>query len=146
MLTNYLGKEQPMRYLVKAKVKPNRESALLAAIDNGSLGKGSVAGDEYQRNMAQARVDEKGVVSWVEVCLCHKPLNEELPYWEEYFEIQSIRDAHARDNCRDDNGSEPRACFDCDCTDQLEEKMLGWDRRFLDVLREQQSVGGSRSL
>ena len=36
----------PMRYLVKARVKPGREKSLLAAIRDGSLGRGSIAGDE----------------------------------------------------------------------------------------------------
>jgi len=36
-----------MRYLVKAKVKPGQETPLLAAIESGSPGWGSVAGDEY---------------------------------------------------------------------------------------------------
>jgi len=89
------------------------------------------------RNMTQARVDDKSIVSWVEVCYCEKPLNEEAAYWEEYFELVSIEDAHARRNCRDDNGSEPRACADCDCTDPLEEKMRNRGQRFLDVLRKQ---------
>ena len=35
-----------MRYLVKAKVKPGQEKPLLAAIESGSLGRGSVAGDD----------------------------------------------------------------------------------------------------
>jgi predicted small secreted protein len=36
-----------MRYLVKARVKPGKEQALLTAIRDGSLGRGSIAGDEY---------------------------------------------------------------------------------------------------
>jgi hypothetical protein len=40
-----------MRYLVKARVRPNRENALLDAIENGTLGKGSIAGDEYLDDM-----------------------------------------------------------------------------------------------
>src|SRR5437868_723296 len=42
-----------MRYVVKARVKPGRERALLAAIEDGSLGHGSIAGDEYLHNMQQ---------------------------------------------------------------------------------------------
>jgi hypothetical protein len=40
-----------MRYLVKARLKAGREKALLVAIENGTLGQGSVAGDEYLHNM-----------------------------------------------------------------------------------------------
>jgi hypothetical protein len=43
-----------MRYLVKARLKPGRQSDLLKAIETGDLGRGSIAGDEYQHNMEQA--------------------------------------------------------------------------------------------
>jgi hypothetical protein len=125
-----------MRYLVKARVKPGKEEALLQAIENGRLGRGSVAGSEYLRNMAQARRVEDGSVRWVEVCFCWEPLEEEKPYWEEYFELVKVQDAHSRRRCRDLDGSEPWACSDCDCTERLEERMEEWGRPFLDVLRE----------
>jgi len=57
-----------MRYLVTARVKPGREAALLRAIEDGTLGQGSVAGDEYLRNMQEARLVGDGKVKWVEVC------------------------------------------------------------------------------
>jgi hypothetical protein len=125
-----------MRYLVTARVRPGREAALLTAIEEGSLGRGSVAGGEYLHDMAQARRLEDGSVRWVEVCFCWEPLDEEKPYWEEYFELVKIQDAHSRRRCRDLEGSEPWACSDCDCTAKLEERMAGWGRPFLDVLRE----------
>jgi hypothetical protein len=59
-----------MRYLVKARVKPGQEEPLLRAIDGQTLGKGSIAGDEYQHDMKQARVDRAGVATWVETCFC----------------------------------------------------------------------------
>ena len=59
-----------MRYLVRARVKPGREAALLAAVEAGTLGAGSVAGDEYLRNMAEARLCDDGTARWVEVCFC----------------------------------------------------------------------------
>src|SRR5947209_10058944 len=124
-----------MRYLVKARVKPGREAALLQAIVNGTLGEGSVAGDEYLRNMEQARLRTDGTVRWVEVCFCALPLQEERPYWEEYFDFVRIQDAHARHRCRDENGTEPWACCDCDCTERLEARMKGWGKQFLAVLR-----------
>ena len=46
-----------MRYLVKARVKPGRERDLLNAIGDRSLGRGSIAGDEYLRDMEHARRD-----------------------------------------------------------------------------------------
>jgi hypothetical protein len=126
-----------MRYLVKAKVKPGKEADLWQAIQNGSLGRGSVAGDEYQHNMAEARRLEDGTAQWVEVCFCSTPLEEERPYWEEYFDLLSVKDAHARANCRDSNGSEPWACCDCDCTQKLEERLQQTGKSFLEELRSE---------
>jgi hypothetical protein len=40
-----------MRYLVKPRVKPGHEKALLRAIGSGSLGRGSVAGEEYPEDV-----------------------------------------------------------------------------------------------
>ena len=125
-----------MRYLVKARVKPGQEEALLEAIDSGTLGKGSIAGDEYEHDIQQARIGEDGVAHWVEVCFCATPLAEERPYWEKYFELLSVRDAHSRRNCRDLNGTEPWACCDCDCTRRLEERLAGTGESFLRRLRK----------
>jgi hypothetical protein len=126
-----------MRYLVTARVRPGCETALLAAIENGTLGAGSVAGSEYLEDMAQARRVEGEAVRWVEVCFCGEPLEEERPYWEAFFELVRVQDAHSRRKCRDLEGSEPWACCDCTCTARLEERMAGWGRPFLDVLREE---------
>jgi hypothetical protein len=123
-----------MRYLVKARVRPGREADLLRAIETGTLGAGSVAGDEYLRNMREARACADGTARWVEICFCDVPLQEERPYWEEYFDLVQIKDAHARSRCRDLNGSGPWACCDCDCTAKLEAKMTGWGQPFLKKL------------
>jgi hypothetical protein len=124
-----------MRYLVTARVKPGREAALLKAIEDKTLGEGSVAGEEYLRNMTDARRRQNGAVRWVEVCFCATPLEEERPYWEEYFELVRVQDAHARERCRDLNGTEPWACGECDCTERLEAWLGARDQSFLDVLR-----------
>jgi len=123
-----------MRYLVTARVKPGHHRALADAIRRHTLGAGSVAGDEYQRNMATARLLDNGSVKWVEVCFCDTPLAEERPYWEQYFELTKVQDAHDRARCRDLNGEESWACGDCDCTARLEARMETWGDRFLDVL------------
>ena len=99
-----------MRYLVKARVKPGRERSLLRAIDQQTLGKGSIAGDEYEHDMKQARMDPAGAATWVETCFCDPPLEEERPYWEKYFELLVVKDAHSRRNCRHENGTESWAC------------------------------------
>lgn len=124
-----------MRYLVTARIKPGTEAELLEAIETGTLGAGSVAGGEYLRNMEQARLRDDGTIRWVEVCFCALPLQEERAYWEEYFDFVRIQDAHRRNRCRDENGSEPWACCDCDCTERLEAKMATRDRGFLELLR-----------
>jgi hypothetical protein len=124
-----------MRYLVKAKLKRGKEGPLLRAIDQEKLGAGSIAGDEYLHDMAQARQLDDETVCWVEVCFCRTPLEEERPYWEEYFELLQIKNAHDRRRCRDLNGAEPWACCDCDCTKRLEGEMEKWGQKFLLALR-----------
>jgi hypothetical protein len=124
-----------MRYLVRARVKPDREESLLTAIEKRKLGRGSVAGGEYLRNMADARLCEDATVRWVEVCYCPTPLQEERPYWEEYFDLTKVQDAHDRRECRDFNGSEAWACENCDCTERLERKLAQTGEPFLRSLR-----------
>jgi len=125
-----------MRYLVKAKVKPGKEKDLRLAIDTGILGRGSIAGGEYIRDMKQARKLEDEQVCWVEVCYCATPLEEELPYWEEYFDILEIKNAHSRERCKDLNGEESWACSTCDCTERLEQRMETWGVLFWDALQK----------
>jgi len=124
-----------MRYLVRARIKPGCEAALLKAIDDGTLGLGSVAEGEYMRNMLEARHCQDGTARWVEVCYCATPLEEERPYWEEYFDLIRVQDAHDRRRCRDENGSEPWACGDCNCTERLEGKLAAAGEPFVKSIR-----------
>jgi len=112
-----------MRYLVRARVKPGHEADLVDAIEQETLGQGSIAEGEYLRNMQDARLYPDNTVRWVEICYCPTPLQEERPYWEEFFDLTRVQDAHDRRKCRDENGSEPWACDRCDCTAKLEEKL-----------------------
>jgi hypothetical protein len=125
-----------MRYLVRARVKPDREADLLKAIDSGALGHGSVAEGEYLRNMQDARFCEDQTARWVEICYCPTPLQEERPYWEQFFDLTRVQDAHDRRKCRDHNGTEPWACDGCDCTARLEEKLDKTGKSFMESLRE----------
>ncbi|MEZ4735100.1 MAG: hypothetical protein R3E79_49015 [Caldilineaceae bacterium] len=125
-----------MRYLVKARVKSGQAENLRQALANRTLGRGSVAGGEYLRNMAEARALDDDTVRWVEVCYCDIPLEEEQPYWEEYFELVDIKNAHARNRCKDLNGTEPWACSDCDCTVRLERTLATWGEPFLQKLSQ----------
>ena len=112
-----------MRYLVTARVKPGQRAALDRAIEDGTLGAGSIAGDEYVHDMEQARQLPDGCVKWVETCFCATPLDEERQYWEQYFQLHSVKDAHARSKCRHENGTEHWACSTCDCTERLETRL-----------------------
>lgn len=125
-----------MRYLVKARVKSGCEQRLLKAIEDGTLGRGSVAGGEYLRNMHEARLCADETARWVEICYCPTPLQEERQYWEQYFELTRVQDAHDRSHCRDQNGSEAWACDNCDCTDRLERKLSTTGKPFLESLRQ----------
>ena len=131
-----------MRYLVRARVKPGREDDLLKAIENETLGRGSVAECEYLRNMNDARLCPDQTARWVEVCYCPTPLQEERPYWEEYFDLVRVQDAHDRRKCRDENGTEPWACSSCECTVRLEEKLHKTGMPFLTTLRSVQGENG----
>jgi len=119
-----------VRYLVTARLKENQAEPLSRAVEDGTLGQGSVAGDEYLRNMDAARVLADGRVQWVEVCFCPTPLAEEREYWEEYFTLEKVQDAHTRSRCRDLNGTEPWACVDCDCSARLEARLATKGRAF----------------
>ena len=124
-----------MRYLVRARLKPGGEKKLLQAITDETLGQGSVAEGEYLRNMQDARLFPDGTARWVEVCYCPTPLQEERSYWEEHFDLTQIQDAHDRSRCRDQNGEEPWACGQCDCTERLEKKLAQTGSSFLQQLK-----------
>jgi hypothetical protein len=130
-----------MRYLVRARIKPGSERRLLEAIDNQTLGRGSVAEGEYLRNMRDARLCADQTARWVEVCYCPTPLQEERPYWERYFDLTRVQDAHDRRECRDHNGSEPWACENCDCTERLEQKLVTLGEPFWEKLRHDVAGG-----
>jgi hypothetical protein len=85
--------------------------------------------------MREARLCEDETARWVEVCYCPTPLQEEREYWEQYFELTRVQDAHDRSRCRDQNGSEAWACGDCDCTERLERKLQTTGKPFLESLR-----------
>jgi hypothetical protein len=126
-----------MRYLVRAHLKPGCEAELLKAIENETLGRGSVAEGEYLRNMKDARLCADETARWVEVCYCPTPLQEERPYWEEFFDLTRVQDAHDRRKCRDENGTEPWACGNCDCTVRLEKRLKASGLPFLKSLHKE---------
>lgn len=123
-----------MRYSVKAKLKKGKNRQLKQAVDNGSLGKGSVAGTEYIRNIKNARLLEDGTTTWIEVCFCTPPLAEERPYWEEYFDLLQITDAANRKTCKHETGESLWSCVKCNCTVEQEKEMESWGRAFYQLL------------
>ena len=123
-----------MRYLIKARVKSGKEKALTKAIQAGTLGQGSIAGDEYLDDMEHACLQKDGTAVWVEVCYCPTPLQEERPYWEEFFQLLEVKDAHSRRNCRHENGTEPWACSNCTCTERLQKRLQRCGESFIDRL------------
>lgn len=120
-------------------MKDGQAGALVRAIEDGSLGEGSIAGGEYLRNMDEARELDDGRVQWVEVCYCSTPLQEEREYWEDYFDLVKVQDAHARTRCRDLSGAEPWACGDCDCSARLEARLQTKGCSFLSALRQDET-------
>ena len=84
--------------------------------------------------MNEARLCADGTARWVE-SYCPTPLQEEQPYWEKYFELTKIQDAHDRRRCRDYDGSEPWACGNRDCTGKLERRLEVIGTSFLESLR-----------
>jgi hypothetical protein len=121
---------------VTARVRTGREGALRRAIDEESLGAGSIAAAEFLRNVNEARQRADGMVRWVEVCYCPTPLEEERPHWELFFDLLSVKDAHARARCRHERGDQRYACDSCDCTARLETRLGHTGKRFLTALRE----------
>ena len=123
-----------MRYLVKARVKPEQAEQLQQAIAHRTLGRGSVADGEYLRNMAAARALDDGEVRPLLLRREAIPLEEERSYWEAYFDLLAVKNAHNRNQCKDLNGTEPWACSACDCTVQLEQTLATWGEPFLPKL------------
>jgi len=83
--------------------------------------------------MASARQLDDGRVQWVEVCYCPTPLAEEREYWEPFFTLEKVQDAHARSRCKDLNGTEPWSCGDCDCSAKLEARLATKGGPFIPV-------------
>jgi hypothetical protein len=106
-----------MRYLLNAKVRPERQADLLRALEDGSFGDGFPYGDLGEM-ICTGRVDEAGVIRWVEVCYCREyygvAMYEELPYLEKYLTDIEVADARSPEHCE----GYP-TCNDCDCTRKI---------------------------
>jgi hypothetical protein len=115
-------------------VEPGKERDLVSAINDGTRGKGSIAGDEYLNDIEQARVDDHDVASWVETAFAVR-LSPKDAYWEAYFHLLSVKDAHSRRNSQHEDGTEPWASCDCDYTKKLEKRLATQGKAFVQTLR-----------
>src|SRR3954451_639553 len=106
-----------MRYLLGARVRPDRRADLLRALEAGTFGQGFPYGD-LGEVLCTGRVDATGTIRWVEVCYCREyyglAMHEELPYLEEYLTDIEVADARSPAHCE----GYP-ACNDCDCTKRV---------------------------
>jgi hypothetical protein len=119
-----------MRYLLSARVRPEKERELLEAIEQRRFGEGFPYGD-LGETLGQGRVDETGTIRWVEVCYCREflgvAMDEEIGYFEEYLTNITIADARSPAACE----GYP-VCNDCDCTNKVRfpgEPLLAYLRR-----------------
>jgi hypothetical protein len=106
-----------MRYLLGARVRPDRKVALLRSLEGGTFGEGFPYGDLGEM-LCTGRVDATGTIRWVEVCYCREyygvAMHEELPYLEEYLTDIEVADARSPRYCK----GYPE-CGTCDCTDKV---------------------------
>jgi hypothetical protein len=126
-----------MRYLLSARVRPERQTELLEALENGRFGAGFPYGD-LGEVLRAGRVDESGTVRWVEVCYCREAygvaMEEELPYFEPFLTDLTVADARNPRLCE----GYP-ACSSCDCT----RKVRPQGEPLVDHLRRSASGGAA---
>ena len=106
-----------MRYLVTARVKAGRRAALDRAIDDGTLGRGSVAGGEVPpQHGRRTRATRTGACSGSRSATARRRSPKSASTGSRISISTKVQDAHARSRCRDLNGTEPWSCGDCDCS------------------------------
>src|SRR4051794_23937005 len=109
-----------VRYLLAARVRPEKRSELLRTLEEGHFGAGFPFGD-LGEEFCTGRVDTSGTIRWVEVCYCREyygvAMEEELPYFEEFLTDIVVTDARSPAHCK----GYP-ACSDCDCTRKVRPK------------------------
>ena len=106
-----------MRYAMKARIIPGKAAALKQALADGSFSRGFPYGDLGEA-LRESRVDDQGILRWVEVCYCREFSNvamvEELPYLERFLHEIEVGDARDPRFC----DGYP-LCNDCNCTDSI---------------------------
>lgn len=123
-----------MRYLLSARVAPERRAELLRVLQDGTFGSGFPYGDMGEV-LGSGRVDASGTIRWVEVCYCREyygvAMAEELPYLEEFLTHIEVADARNPRSCK----GYPE-CSDCDCTRKVRfagEPLLDYLRRTVET-------------
>jgi hypothetical protein len=103
-----------MRYILGAKVRPERRADLLRSLEDGTFGEGFPYGD-LGEVLSTGWVDATDTIRWVEVCYCREyygvAMEEELPYLEEYLTDIVVADARSPRYCK----GYPE-CNDCACS------------------------------
>ena len=112
-----------MRYLVTARVKPGRRPALDRAIQDGTLGAGSIAGEEYQSRHGAGAAAARWFRQMGGDLFLRHAARRGASVLGALFDLLSVKDAHARSRCRHENGTEYWACSSCDCTERLEARL-----------------------
>lgn len=106
-----------MRYILGARMRPERRVDLLRVLEDGTFGEGFPYGDLGEM-LCEGRVDATGTIRWFEVCYCREydgvALEEELPYFEDYLTDIEVADARSPAHC----DGYP-VCNDCDCTKKV---------------------------
>jgi hypothetical protein len=109
-----------VRYLLSARVRPEKRAELLQALDRGNFATGFPYGDLGEM-LCTGRVDVSGTIRWVEVCYCREAygvaMEEELPYFEEFLTNMTVADARNPRHC----DGYP-ICNDCACTRKVRPK------------------------
>ena len=124
-----------MRYLLRARIRPEKRIDLLRALETGTFGQGFPYGD-LGETICAGRVDDSGLIRWVEVCYCREyygiAMHEELPYLEEYLTDIEVADARSPRYCK----GYPE-CSECACTRKVRfagEPLLDHLRHTIDQL------------
>ena len=132
-----------MRYLLSARVRPEKRRELLEVIEERRFGKGFPYGD-LGETLCRGRVNESGTIRWVEVCYCREflgvAMDEEIGYFEEFLTDITIADARSPRSCE----GYP-VCSDCNCTSKVRfagEPFLAYLRR---IAAEPETSGSTDS-
>lgn len=119
-----------MKYLVRARMKPEAQGRVREAIRRGAVpGAPSYFADQLAECFAQGRRQDDGAVLWVETCHCERyfgeALAEEQKYIACYFELGQVKKVVAPRKCGDMSGRRPFECGGCECDLPVRRRLRG---------------------